>query len=99
MKNIHIKKDSEIVNRLTKTKVWRDVDFAADRERYDGILRGEKRESDRQRRNQEKEAKLERERLREAMSYKTLFDGADMKSTADIRDEYETAEDYEEDFM
>ena len=48
MKNIRIKKDSEIVNRLTKTKVWRDVDFAADRERYDGILRGEKRESDRQ---------------------------------------------------
>jgi len=62
VKNIRIKKDSEIVNRLTKTKVWRDVDFAADRERYDGILRGEKRESDRQRRNQEKEAKLERER-------------------------------------
>ena len=99
VKNIRIKKDSEIVNRLTKTKVWRDVDFASDRERYDSIVRAEKREVDRQRRNQEKEEKLEREKAKEAMSYKTLFDGAEMKSTADIKETYETAQDYEDDFM
>ena len=94
-----MKKKNEMVNKMHKTKTWRDIDFAADRERFDAIVRREKREADRVMRNKAKEEQIAREKEREARSYKTLFDGAEMHSTTAIKEEYASAQDYEDDFM
>ena len=99
VQNIRVKKKNEMVNKMHKTKTWKDIDFAADRERFDAIVREEKREADRVMRNKVKEEQIAREKEREARSYKTLFDDAEMQSTTAIKEEYESAQDYEDDFM
>ena len=99
VRNIRVKKNNEMVNKMHKTKTWKDIDFAADRERFDAIVRREKREADRVMRNKAKEEQIVREKEREARSYKTLFDGAEMQSTTAIKEEYASAQDYEDDFM
>ena len=68
-----VKRVAEAVNRLTKTKVERSPNLAAEREAYDKEARAERKAEERVRRKAELEEARERERDAEARSYDRIM--------------------------
>jgi len=81
------KKINEIVNRLNKTRVekelGREVDLQAEREERDTKERQKQKEEQRIRRQQEQNERIEREKAKEARSYDKVFVSEKMKSNKD----------------
>jgi len=77
------KKDNTIINRLNKTKVWKDVDFRAEREAREREDREEKKRLFKKREEQEKEEDKKRKEAAELRSYTNLMSEDKMKTNKD----------------
>jgi len=74
------KKDNTIINRLNKTKVWKDVDFRAERDQRDKEEREEKKRIFKKIEDQQKEEAKKRQEEADLRSYSNLMKDENMKS-------------------
>ncbi|WIA37859.1 hypothetical protein OEZ86_014708 [Tetradesmus obliquus] len=93
------RKSNDILNRLEKTRRELTPDFKTEKETYEALVRGKKRAEERAARAAEKAAKEESKRQEELRSYKGLMRSENMTSNAEIREKYQSVEDFEDDFM
>lgn len=93
------KKDNDILNRLNKTKRETTPDLAAERQAYDKEVSAERKAQVQAVKRAEKAAKEETKREQELRSYKGLMTDDNMISGKELADKYESAQDYEDDFM
>ena len=92
-------KNSEVLNRLNKTKQERFPNLAAEREAYDAAVRQARRAQERVRRKEEEALQREREKEKEERSYSRIMDSAKMVANTEAAAKYATVQDAEEDFM
>lgn len=93
------RRNTEIVNRLNKTKKDLSPDLEAERDAWEREQRGKARAEAAAQRQQEKAAREESKRVEELRSYKNVMKEEDMVTVREMREKYQTPEDYEEDFM
>jgi len=90
---------NDIVNRLNRTKKELNPDLSAEKDAYDREVRSKKKaEADSQRR-EEKAAKELAKQEREARSYNTVMQADNMTSREAVKEQYQSFQDYEDDFM
>ena len=93
------RRNTEIINRLNKTKKELFPDLEVERLAWDREQRGKAKAEAVLQRQQEKAAKEEQQRVEELRSYKNVMKEEDMVTVKEMREKYQTPEDYEEDFM
>lgn len=93
------KKDSDVVNRLNRSKVEAAPDLEAQRDAWDREQRGRARAAAMAQKAAEKAAKEDKKREIEARSYDRVMREEDMVTVAEMREKYATPEEYEDDFM
>ena len=93
------KKNSEIVNRLEKTKKESYPDLEQEQEAYMSQARAAKRAEANAQRAEAKAQKEEAVRQKELKSYDRLMKEDQMLSNHDIASKYKSVEEMEEDFM
>eukprot|EP00004_Rigifila_ramosa_P012418 TRINITY_DN2689_c0_g1_i1.p1 TRINITY_DN2689_c0_g1~~TRINITY_DN2689_c0_g1_i1.p1 ORF type:complete len:213 (-),score=41.18 TRINITY_DN2689_c0_g1_i1:10-648(-) len=92
-------RNTEILNRLKKTKVEASPDLQAEREARDAAERAKRHQEVRERSKQEKAQALERQKLAEMRSYAGLMDAPTAPTNKDLAATYATPRQMEEDFM
>ncbi|KAF6262738.1 DUF814-domain-containing protein [Scenedesmus sp. NREL 46B-D3] len=93
------RKSNDILNRLEKTRRELQPDFKTEKETYEAQVRGKRRAEERAVRAAQKAAKEDSKRQEELRSYKGLMRSENMMTNAEMRDKYESVEDFEDDFM
>ena len=96
LRYITVKKKSEIVKRLDKTRTQGKHNLKIMREERDEAKRMERRQIQREEREREKELMKERALEKEAKSYKSLMDPKKMETNKELATHYQ---DYEDNFM
>lgn len=90
---------NEIVNRLNKTQEERFPDLAAERAAWEKEQAGKRKAEATVQRRTEKEEKEEQKRQQDMLDYKHIMREEAMVTAGELREKYEKAEDYEDDFM
>jgi len=95
------KKDNDVIRRLNKTKREEDMaSFVREKEDWDKEQRKQERMRKQERQRHEKEQASEHQRMKQLQSYSGIMDtDAHMTSAKDMGSQYQSAEDYEDDFM
>ncbi|EPZ34840.1 hypothetical protein O9G_002438 [Rozella allomycis CSF55] len=86
------KRSNEIVNRLNKTKIEREVDFSQEKINRDRTKRKERQERERKQRQEAVQKQREKEERERQLHYEDVFENAVMKSNYDNQN-------LEDDFM
>ena len=94
------RKNNEIINRLRKTKREVDVDFKAERERFDKQMQAERKVQRKEAELTEKENRRMKKEEQEMKHFTALADEDHLKETEERMKKYEGNFDaYEDDFM
>ena len=96
LRYFEVKKKSEIVKRLDKTRSQTKPDLKLLREGRDEDVRGESKRLQKEEKEKEKEKMKERALDKESKSYKTLMDPSKMETNKELATNYQ---DYEDSFM
>ncbi|PSC73498.1 Coiled-coil domain-containing 25 [Micractinium conductrix] len=100
VKKAHVaRRLNEIVNRLNKTQVEKFPDLAAEKMAWEKEQTGKRKAESTAQRRTEKEEKDEQKRQQDMLDYKHIMREESMVTAGELREKYETAEDYEDDFM
>lgn len=92
-------KVNDIVNRLNRSRKELNPDLCAEKDAYDREVRSKKKaDADSQRRD-EKAAKELAKQEKDARSYSTVMQADNMTSREAVKEQYQSFQDYEEDFM
>jgi len=93
VKEYRVEKSNEIVNRLNKTKQELFPDLEAEKNAWVEARTRERRD---QAKEQKRREKAEREEL---LSYDRIMDSDDMVTNKELKEKYQSVEDWEDDFM
>mmetsp|Transcript_21723 Transcript_21723/g.41455 ORF Transcript_21723/g.41455 Transcript_21723/m.41455 type:complete len:215 (+) Transcript_21723:104-748(+) len=90
---------NEICNRLNKTKDERYPDLQAERGEYDAECKKQRQAAAREQKKAELAEAQEREKQKEMRSYSSIMQEDTMTSNKDLKQKYNSVQDYEDDFM
>eukprot|EP00884_Botryococcus_braunii_P005735 jgi/Botrbrau1/15162/Bobra.0149s0028.2 len=93
------KRLNEVVNRLNRTKREHDPDLEKERETWDKQVRAARKSEIMAQKKAETAAKEQAKREADLRSYKHIMQDENMMTRAELAAKYESAQDYEEDFM
>lgn len=93
------KRTNEIINRLNKTKEELYPDLEAEKEAWLAQERKKSKAEAQRLKALEKSEKEEQKRLKELMSYDRIMVEDSMQTNKDLKEKYQSYEDFEDDFM
>ena len=99
IKEYRVEKSNEIVNRLNKTKQELYPDLEAEKHAWLEARKKERREEAKEQKREEKAAKEEAMRVKELLSYDRIMAEEDMVTNKDLKQKYQSVEEFEDDFM
>jgi hypothetical protein len=99
VKKIKVQKSKEILSRLNKTKIEKNVDLKQMREDYDKEVRAENKRLLEEQKRKEREEIERKKQEEDLLHYKAFMQEDKMRSNKHMEVNYKSANDYEEDFM
>ena len=94
-----VEKSNENVNRLNKTKQELFPDLEAEKNAWLEARRKERRDEAKEQKRLEKAEREEAMRIKELLSYERIMDSEDMVTNKELKEKYQSVEDWEDDFM
>mmetsp|Transcript_8396 Transcript_8396/g.22720 ORF Transcript_8396/g.22720 Transcript_8396/m.22720 type:complete len:221 (+) Transcript_8396:14-676(+) len=99
VKEYRVEKSNEIVNRLNKTKQELFPDLEAEKNAWLEARTRERRDQAKEQKRREKAEREEAMRTKELLSYDRIMDSDDMVTNKELKEKYQSVEDWEDDFM